>query len=1017
MKKTLLGSILILSLLTPSVSSAMTSEQINSSLTAIANILNIVKSLTAEVISSSFTVDTEDTTERELTQFAVNSSLISHYTFDEGDSKYLEDSTGNNDGSIVGAIPVNGKFNQALEFDGVKSYVDIGNFDVLGSEITLSAWIKADQFDHLSYRDARIISKADFSTSNQEHYWMLSTVKDGSDTKLRFRLKTDGNTDTLISKYEKLRTDTWTHVVATYDGGSMRIYQDGELVGHKSKTGNISQDPNVPVWIGDNPGGKRTFDGVIDDVRVYSESLSRREVEELYTNTTPTLTFTDPLGGETYVEGEVINITWDSNQVGAVTLFIVNGGTATAFVNDIPNTGSYGWVVKRNLINDNPYRIRAYAYDDIRGSILFTAESSQFAIVASSTDTVSYDVNQDGSINISDLHQIQNSVDNVRYDSEYYDIYTDLDQDGVNTSADFFIMRNYLAAQGDTIAQWDTNFNGEVNIEDLHQVSGSLDNLQYNNEYYDIYTDLDQDGVNTSADFFIMRNYLAAQGDTIAQWDTNFNGEVNIEDLHQVSGSLDNLQYNNEYYDIYTDLDQDGVNTSADFFIMRNYLAAQGDTIAQWDTNFNGEVNREDLAFVERLIRDFDNYSPYADYSYDYFADINQDGTNDYDDFFLLRNYLADNGDLEAKYEVNGYGDVDREDLEKIAEVIDTYARYYSADNIESYSLFADLDQDGVNDNGDFYMLRNYLADNGDPGVEYYVYEFGYADGGGLGIIESIISKQPTTTATGWILYLDINQDGDITNKDFFILRNYLTAQGDVLAQYDVNQDGIVDREDLGEVAHRVTNNLNYEQSYYDIYADIDQDSTNNPNDFFLLRNYLADNVDPDIRYDVNRLDGVDHNDLEILEALIPFYSYGSSTSTIADAILYLDINQDGDISILDYNLLDQYLNGSIEEPPVIKYKYPRGKNIVLAEDAASTFIAVITDTPAICRYSVTKDNPYSDMNKFSYTGDLTHTETLILSGFPKNQEIRIYVKCAGTYNNLEMNGYKTIKFSIGELI
>src|SRR5690606_20345513 len=99
-----------------------------------------------------------------------------------------------------------------------------------------------------------------------------------------FRLKTNGLTSTLIASSGTLQTGVWTHVAAAYDGAFMRLYKVGVVVGSMAKSGGISVTSTVPVRIGANPPNGtnlRLFDGIIDDVRVYSRALSQSEIAEL----------------------------------------------------------------------------------------------------------------------------------------------------------------------------------------------------------------------------------------------------------------------------------------------------------------------------------------------------------------------------------------------------------------------------------------------------------------------------------------------------------------------------------------------------------------------------------------------------------------------------------------------------------------------------------------------------------------------------------------------------------------
>lgn len=98
-----------------------------------------------------------------------------------------------------------GDADTAVHFDGVDDYVNLTPFDVNGNQLTLLAWFKADTFNHLESHDGRLISKST-GLDADDHDWMLSTIilADGMTT-LRFRLKTQGVTTTLIAGQDEVR--------------------------------------------------------------------------------------------------------------------------------------------------------------------------------------------------------------------------------------------------------------------------------------------------------------------------------------------------------------------------------------------------------------------------------------------------------------------------------------------------------------------------------------------------------------------------------------------------------------------------------------------------------------------------------------------------------------------------------------------------------------------------------------------------------------------------------------------
>ncbi len=208
----------------------------------------------------------------------VVTGLWGAWGFEEVSGADCFDSSGNeNDGLLENNAgrSQNGYFGAALDVSGNPGHVNLGPLDIFSDGLTIMAWFNGDDF---ATYDARIISKAT-GTAEQDHFWMLSTMKVGSARTLRFRLRTEpGGTDTLVADTGTLSTGTWHHVAATYDGASMRLYLDGQLVGSQSKTGPVSLDATVDAWIGANPDNDKHFNGRIDEVRIYGSALSEPDI-------------------------------------------------------------------------------------------------------------------------------------------------------------------------------------------------------------------------------------------------------------------------------------------------------------------------------------------------------------------------------------------------------------------------------------------------------------------------------------------------------------------------------------------------------------------------------------------------------------------------------------------------------------------------------------------------------------------------------------------------------------------
>ncbi len=206
--------------------------------------------------------------------------LLAYWPFEEEIGTVTTDASGNgNHGVLVnGPVWAGG----GLSFDGLDDHVDAGAFDVDSGGITLAAWIRAADLANCSSRDCRILSKAT-GTAEQDHYFMLSTIASGAETRLRFRLKAGGNTTTLIATSGDLTEDEWIHAAAVYDGTEMRLYKDGVVVGGSAKSGTLDLDPTVAVWVGGNPPNPtaKPWDGLLDEVRIYDRALTQAEIQAL----------------------------------------------------------------------------------------------------------------------------------------------------------------------------------------------------------------------------------------------------------------------------------------------------------------------------------------------------------------------------------------------------------------------------------------------------------------------------------------------------------------------------------------------------------------------------------------------------------------------------------------------------------------------------------------------------------------------------------------------------------------
>jgi hypothetical protein len=79
--------------------------------------------------------------------------------------------------------------------------------------------------------------------------------------------------------------NTWTHVVFTYDGSNMKLYINGVLNNSVAQTTDPGTPASFNTYIGSMgaaSGVTYTFNGKLDDMRLYNRALSAAEIKQLY---------------------------------------------------------------------------------------------------------------------------------------------------------------------------------------------------------------------------------------------------------------------------------------------------------------------------------------------------------------------------------------------------------------------------------------------------------------------------------------------------------------------------------------------------------------------------------------------------------------------------------------------------------------------------------------------------------------------------------------------------------------
>jgi hypothetical protein len=204
--------------------------------------------------------------------------LVAAYSFAAGSGSTVADASGNgNVGTISNATWTQGKYGNALKFTGATtSYVSIPDAPGLDltSALTLEAWVNPSSLNSPDSNWVAAVAKDHPNSSNDISYALYAAT--GTSTPPGEHILT-GSSDVSVSATSKLTLNMWTHLAATYDGATMKIYVNGTLIKSKAQTGSIVE-VNAPLKIGGDWSGEM-FTGIIDEVRVYNVALTQAQIQ------------------------------------------------------------------------------------------------------------------------------------------------------------------------------------------------------------------------------------------------------------------------------------------------------------------------------------------------------------------------------------------------------------------------------------------------------------------------------------------------------------------------------------------------------------------------------------------------------------------------------------------------------------------------------------------------------------------------------------------------------------------
>lgn len=193
-----------------------------------------------------------------------NAELVGYWSFDEADG--VTDLSGNGHDGVIHGNPqvVEGRSDQALEFNGTNNYVAIPHHEAISEldALSLSAWIQPKKLGSW----IAVLEKG--IHENWSYGFFIE-----ADGTLSFYVST-GPANNLVCCIGNflLKTDEWYHIFGTYDGKIVKSYVNGKLDGEIIGNGSVHITDDLPFTIGSR-NGQNFYAGVVDEVALWNEAI------------------------------------------------------------------------------------------------------------------------------------------------------------------------------------------------------------------------------------------------------------------------------------------------------------------------------------------------------------------------------------------------------------------------------------------------------------------------------------------------------------------------------------------------------------------------------------------------------------------------------------------------------------------------------------------------------------------------------------------------------------------------
>ena len=282
----------------------------------------------------------------------------------------IKDSTSNNnDGTPGGGMTsgdlVDGKVGKALDFDGSDDLINVGSDSELDdiNQITCEAIIKVDTYGEGTY--GRLFDK-----------YRFAPFLYGPNARFGFFHTFDSNNGEWHTPNNSIDTGTTYGVALTYDKTSIAndplMYIDGTsqtLIEHYTPAGSANIDASYNLYLGNNSGQTRTFDGILEEVRISNIARSAPWIKATYhSNWNQLINYGNEENIPCHQFSGVVKV---ENIVSDRKVNLYNQSTGELMDYTTSNSGTGAWLLSDYGDIDNKYFIVCVPESDSRNAEVF----------------------------------------------------------------------------------------------------------------------------------------------------------------------------------------------------------------------------------------------------------------------------------------------------------------------------------------------------------------------------------------------------------------------------------------------------------------------------------------------------------------------------------------------------------------------------------------------------------------------------------------------------------------------